>query len=108
MPFRVDSVEQKAHTVRQQKERCFMPAKRNKPRLAVTVDKDVYDWVVEQARIKHLPVAQFVNQILWESYEGKPIQKQPTPSAAVGVHVAGNGGRKCRLDGQTGATSKAS
>jgi len=43
--------------------------KRIKPRLAITVDKEVVEWVEVQARSQHLKASQFLNQVLLRDAE---------------------------------------
>jgi hypothetical protein len=49
----------------------------SKNRLHVLVDKEIHEWLKQQAERKEASIGKVVNDILWEAYEGgKSIRKR--------------------------------
>lgn len=66
-----------------------MKTKRNKPRLAVTVDADVHAWVTAEARRNRVSLSDVVNGIMAVAMEGSPEGKKGAPSTLAVRPVRG-------------------
>jgi len=49
-----------------------MKTKRNKPAIGITIDCDVKDWLLREARSRRLKTSQYVNQILADAMRQNP------------------------------------
>lgn len=71
-----------------------MATRRIKPRLDITVDRDVMEWVGAESEAQHLKPSQFVNRLLWaaknredQAVRTSVVQNVNGSRNHVGAHV---------------------